>query len=198
MSTRRLLRHVLFRKGPQDKVSDEVLPLGLKKSRAESACIAHEDSNEPAVNNNQQSATVATFTPPPKTHEPFSLGAIAEETGPYGPDTITPIDTASLTETLNSLNLETSAFSTRELIHATLEEAKIATDLHVDTIDTTLALLDALKGFSATISKLRKETLEKKQACEEKMAMLNAVGRAVEGMTFAGEVHEQFAAEDVD
>mgnify|MGYP004507284499 CR=1 FL=1 len=187
MSARSLLRDI-FRHGPRDKVSEDALPPGSRKSAAEFAGVAMSNECETTIPGNKQSAPLSTFTSPPKTPEPFGLEDIAEEDVI---DTPSPIETASLTETLASLDLEISTFSTRELVHATLDEAKTAASSHLDTINTTLLLLEALDGFSATISELRKEMLEKKQACEEKMVMLDAVERAVEEMTFAGELQEQ-------
>ncbi|KAF2633886.1 hypothetical protein BU25DRAFT_325588, partial [Macroventuria anomochaeta] len=176
MSTRNLLRHI-FRHSPRDRVTEDALPLGLRKSAPELSGVATDSEREPAVSKIKQSATSSTTTLPPKTPEPFGLEDIAEEDIV---DIPSPIETASLAETLASLDLEISTFSTRELVHATLDEAKTAASSHLDTINTTLALLGALDGFSATISALRREMLEKKQACEEKMVMLDAVERAVE------------------
>ncbi|KZM21970.1 hypothetical protein ST47_g6856 [Ascochyta rabiei] len=166
------------------------MPLGLGKSRTKLAGMSvHDDPELGGIYNNQQ-PFIKTFAPPPRTPEPFGLQDIAEENNI---DTPSPIDTASLTETLTSLDLEISTFSPLELVHATLDEAKTSVEDHFDTIQTTLALLDALDGFSATISELRKEMLEKKQACEEKMVMLDAVEREIEGTYFAGESHEDNA-----
>ncbi|KAF1365450.1 hypothetical protein EJ07DRAFT_171372 [Lizonia empirigonia] len=191
MSTRDLLRQVFSHRW-RDKTSKSTLPLGLDESRKESAHVVVGNTPEPKVSYNQQITTADTFAPPPKTPEPFGLEDIAEE---ESTDTPSPVDTASLTETLTSLDLESNSFSTREIIYATLDEAKMAVRSHLDTIDMQLALLDALDGFSATILELRKEMLETRQACEEKMGMLNAVGRALEGMIFAGELHEQVGAD---
>lgn len=91
---------------------------------------------------------------------------------------------------LASLKVEISIFSTCEFIHATLDEAKTAAACHLNTINTTLALLEALDGFSATILELRREMLEEKQRCEEQLTILNAVERAVEDLNFAGEAQE--------
>lgn len=193
MSTRDLLRHV-FRHRRRDKISKGALPLGLDESRKESAhVVVGNNTPESKVFSNQHTPTSAeTFAPPPKTPEPFGLENIAEE---ESIDTPSPVDTTSLTETPTSRDLEINSFSTREIIYATLDEAKMAIRSHLDTIDTQLALLDALDGFSATISELRKEMLKSQQACEEKMGMLNAVGRALEGMIFAGELHEHVHAD---
>lgn len=184
MATRNLLRHI-FRHGPRAKVVEDALPLGLKLQATE---LATNTACETAVAQNSQRAASSTLRPPPKTPEPFGLEDIAEEDAVDTPSTT---ETASLTETLASLDLEISTFSTRELVQATLDEAKSATSSHLDTINTTLALLDTLDGFSATISELRKEMLEKKQAYEEQMGTLDAVERAIKGLTFAGELQEQ-------
>lgn len=97
--------------------------------------------------------------------------------------------TASIASTLRSVDLQT--FSTRELILATLSEAKSANVGHLDTIDTTLALLGALEGFSATVGVLRDEMLDKKEIYEEKMGLLEHLQRAVECMQFGEEVGEK-------
>lgn len=183
MSTRNLLRHI-FRHGPRDKVDEDALPLGLKLHATE---LATNTACKTAVVQNSQRAAHTTFSPPPKTPEPFGLENIAEEDIV---DTSSANETASLTDTLASLDLELSTFSTRELVYATLDEAKSAVTSHLETISTTLSLLEALHGFSATISELKQEMLEKRQACEDQMGTLDAVERAIEGMIFAGELQE--------
>lgn len=192
MTARTLLRHI-FRYGPRDKVSQDALPLGLRKSITGLTGKANGNGLESATSYNETSTALSTFTVSPKTPEPFGLEDIAEEDVT---DIPSPIDTASLTETLASLELEISTFSTRELVHATLDEAKTATHSHLGTIDIMLALLDALNGFSATVSELKKEMIDKRQACEEKLGMLDAVERAVEGMIFVGETQVQDDEDD--
>jgi hypothetical protein len=75
------------------------------------------------------------------------------------------------------------------LLHSntTLYEARIATHAHLDSIDATLGLLDALDGFSATITVLKAEFKGRKEMCEEKMTMLEDIERVVEHMRFAEE-----------
>lgn len=186
MSTRNLLRQI-FRHGPRDRVDEDALPLELKLQAPQSI------TPESVTCHNTQRAPPNTRPPPPKTPEPFGLEDITEED-------IRP-NTPSVTEseTLAWLELEISTFSTHELIHATLYEAKSAASSHLDTINTTLPLLEALEGFSATIAELRSEMREKKQACEEQMATLDAVERSIERMAFAGESQErQHVDEHVD
>ena len=187
-SLRRVFRHV-----HQHRVSEDALPLGMKQTGTEFAVAATNHKRDTAVPENRQRATSSHLALLPKAPEPLGLEDIAEEDVADRPSSI---ETASLTETLASLDLEISTFSARELIHATLDEAKATVSSHLDTIDTTLALLNALDGFSETISELRKEMLDKKQACEEKMVMLDAVERAIEGMAFAGESQEQDVDDD--
>lgn len=179
MSTRNLLRHV-FRHSSRAKVADDALPLDYRV--AVSVDLATNNTSELG---GPGGTTDKVFVPHLKTPEPSRLENITEEefTG-----NLSPTSTLSFAETLSSLDLEISNFSTRELICAALDEAKTATLSHLDTIETTLALLDALDGFSATISELEKDMTEKKQVCLEKMKMLEAVDRAVESMTFNGEV----------
>lgn len=182
MLTRNLLRNI-FRHGPRERFNEDTLPLGLKLQVTEPTTnTTHETAN---YQNNQRSTTPNTRPLPPKTPEPFGLEDILEvDTRPN-----TPSVTES--EAFAWFELEISTFSTRELVHATLYEAKSAASSHLDTINTTLSLLEALEGFSATISELRGEMLEKKQACDEQMATLDAVERSLEKMTFAGKTPEQ-------
>ncbi|KAH7077577.1 hypothetical protein BKA63DRAFT_489142 [Paraphoma chrysanthemicola] len=93
----------------------------------------------------------------------------------------------SITETLAALDLDISNFTTRDLILSTVDEARLAIHSHIDTINTALALLDALDGFSATIAVLRDEMMEKSKACEEKLAVLQHVEWAVGQMQFEEE-----------
>ncbi|KAF3048790.1 hypothetical protein E8E11_009725 [Didymella keratinophila] len=186
MSTRNLLRHI-FRHGPRDRVNEDALPLGLKLQAPESTT---DTTRGTAIYQDTQRAAPSTRPPPPKTPEPktpepFGLEDIAEE------DTRPNTPSVTGSEILAWFELEISTFSTRELVHATLYEAKSAALSHLDTINTTLSLLEALEGFSATISELRSKMMEKKQACEEQMATLDAVERSLEKMVFAGEMQEQ-------
>lgn len=71
-----------------------------------------------------------------------------------------------------------------------MDEARLATHAHLDTINTTLALLDALEGFSPTIPVLREEMVLSKRVCEERLRMLDEAERAVEQMQFSSEEGE--------
>jgi hypothetical protein len=102
-------------------------------------------------------------------------------------------DEHSILETLSALSFDMQSYTTRDLILATLNEARTATHGHLDTINTTIALLDALNGFSATIAVLRDEMLAKKEVYEEKMSLLDDLERAVERMHFDGEILEKDA-----
>ncbi|KAJ8111903.1 hypothetical protein OPT61_g5612 [Boeremia exigua] len=187
MSARNLLRHV-FRHRLQERVSEDALPLGLKQTPAEVVGIDLNNEHEARTRANKERSTLNTSTFSRKTPEPFGLGGIAEE---LVVDTPSSTETASsLAERIDPLDLEINTFSTRELVQATLDEAKTAAVSHLETIDTTLALLGALDGLSTTISVLKEEMLAKKQACEDKMVLLETVERAVEGMVFAGEAQQ--------
>jgi hypothetical protein len=181
--TRHLLRYI-FRHGSRARTSADALPLGLKNPSPEFTSMAIDSGSKPVKSESKHDDHPRNFALSPNTPEPFGLEDITEE---EDGDTTSPTDTASLTKTLTSPELENDTFTTRELVHAALDEARVATLSHLDTIDTMLALLKALDGFSATILELMKEMLEKKQVCEDKTITLEAVERAVEGMIFAGE-----------
>jgi hypothetical protein len=174
-----LLRHI-FRHGAHSKVKHETI-------RAE----ANEPERPFAVAKPAETApqSLPPRATPPKTPEPHTvdvLPKIAEETrSDTAADTDEDTDTASVITVLAALDLDVSTFTTRSLLHATMDEATAATDAHLGSVETILALLDALNGFSATISVLREEMLEKKRVCEEKLAMLERMEVAVEKMQFS-------------
>ncbi|CAO2648154.1 Nn.00g090760.m01.CDS01 [Neocucurbitaria sp. VM-36] len=76
-------------------------------------------------------------------------------------------------------NVSDYNYTTHDLIHAMLDEAAIATSLHLDTIKTTLELLDTLEHFSPTVAVLREEMVQKKRVCEETLKTLEGVEAAV-------------------
>ncbi|KAH8726583.1 hypothetical protein GQ44DRAFT_725787 [Phaeosphaeriaceae sp. PMI808] len=98
------------------------------------------------------------------------------------------IDNDSIAEALATLDLDVSTFTTHDLVIAAIDEARNSLNEHIDTVDTTLALLDALKGFSATIATLKEEMIEKRMLCEGRLVVLEDVERGVSHMQF-GEGH---------
>lgn len=162
MPTKNLLRHIFRHSTPESTTADTIPPAHKPHTPAPTTKPAHNPSL-------------------PKTPEPFGLSDIKEE--PTRPNTPS---TASLS-TLSQFAQELHTFTPRELIDATLYEAKCAASSHLDTLTTTLAVLDALEGFSPTIKVLGEEMREKKRVCEEQVETLDAVGRCVAGMGRAGE-----------
>lgn len=194
MSTRSLLRQI-FRHGPRDTKIEDVRPLLTDQTTTERVSQAGNKSCDPAALEKSLRISSNQPMPPPSTPERFRLEGIAEEDAddtfkPIQHDIPSPTKTTSSVETITSLDPDLSTFSTCDLVNASIEEAKSAISAHLDTINTTLALLETLDGFSATITVLRQEMLEKKEACEDKMAMLYAVEQAVEEMVFTGEAQE--------
>jgi len=78
-----------------------------------------------------------------------------------------------------------SAITTRDLIYAAIDEATSATHAHLNTLETTLALLETIKGFSETVEVLRREMEEKKRACLVGIKELTGFEKGVEKMRFA-------------
>jgi hypothetical protein len=117
----------------------------------------------------------------PRQAPPTPLTCAAEE------DSDSEFD-AVLVDALSALDLDISTFTTRDLLQRTIEEAKRAVVWHLDTIRTTLALLEALNGFSPTITTLKKEMEETETACLEKLTKLEVVEIAVKAMQFGDEI----------
>ena len=197
MSTRSLLRHI-FRHGPREKTSEDGRPLLTDQTTTTSTkrgSPADNKGRDPVARKGSPRASSNHTMSPPSTPERFRLEGIVEEDSddvfkPVQHDNSSPAKTTSSIETITSLGPDLSTFTTRDLVNASIEEAKSAISAHLDTILTTLALLETLHGFSTTITVLRQEMLEKEEACEDKMAMLRAVEQAVEEMVFTGEAQE--------
>jgi hypothetical protein len=105
-------------------------------------------------------------------------------------DSPTSLRTTILPPRITPAVLDPTTFITRDLLYAAIDEATAATNTHLDTIETTLALLSALNGFSATIDVLKREMTEKKRVCGEKLGELESLEEAVEGMRFADEGYD--------
>ncbi|KAF1842226.1 uncharacterized protein K460DRAFT_420157 [Cucurbitaria berberidis CBS 394.84] len=171
MAPKSLLRYI-FHHGAYSNSSTDASPLKLSES----------PHTEPTENPKDAVSNPPTTRLPPTTAQEAVLGDIVE-----APNTDIDTDTHSITKTLTTLNLDIKNWETRDLIHATIDEARLATQAHLDTISTTLALLDALEGFSPTILVLRKEMEGKKLVCEGKLKVLQEVEGAAEQMHFGDE-----------
>jgi len=191
MAPKSLLRYI-FRHGPNGKSRDTAPPSPPKPTapystttvkpketiRYDQKVRTTEMPDSPLAYKHQRHPSVR-----PNSRASSTLEDIAEETSPSPSSSLH--STASIASSLHSIDVQ--SFSTRELILATLSEAKSANMGHLDTIDTTLALLEALDGFSATVDVLRDEMLDKKEIYEEKMGLLEHLERAVACMRFGEE-----------
>jgi hypothetical protein len=183
-----LLRHI-FRYGPHSKFKQDTL---LSKTD-------ERDGSSPVIKPAADASKVLSQDPlPPRTPEPPAvhvLPEITEETSPgaTGSPSIssstgsTVSDLASVVTVLASHApvIDPTTLTARDLLYAAIDEATSATNGHLDTLETTLALLGALTGFSATIEVLKQEMEDKKRACEAKLVELEGFEEAVEGMDFS-------------
>ncbi|KNG49913.1 hypothetical protein TW65_03330 [Stemphylium lycopersici] len=78
-----------------------------------------------------------------------------------------------------------STITTRDLVYAAIDEATSATHAHLDTLETTLALLETIRGLSETVEVLRREMKEKRKACQVAVKELAGFEEGVEKMHFA-------------
>jgi hypothetical protein len=90
---------------------------------------------------------------------------------------ITVLDTTAATPAIDPATL-----TTRDLLYAAIDEATAATNTHIDTLETTLALLQAITGFSETVEVLEREMQDKRRACDSKLAELEGFEEAIEEM----------------
>jgi hypothetical protein len=189
MAPKKSLLRYIFRHGPHTKARSE-------KSSAKQTSYTSRTTPEPHFT--QQHATPDGAPDSPLAYKSRSesrqsavLENIVEESGSDNGNDGSDVDSASLTGSLAALGFDIESFTTRSLVAASLDEARMGNHAHLMTIDTTLALLDALHGFSATIEVLREEMAGKRQVCEEKLAMLEDVQRAVGQMQFGDELIEK-------
>lgn len=96
-------------------------------------------------------------------------------------------DDVSMVEPFAALDLDIATLTTHELLTAAVREAKSSLHAHLNTVNTTLELLWALNGFSATITAMKGEMEATKEICEEKLKAIEDVERAVECMRFEEE-----------
>ncbi|KAF2023860.1 hypothetical protein EK21DRAFT_79988, partial [Setomelanomma holmii] len=183
MAPKSLLRHI-FRHGPRrsltssphDSACQSIKPPSLLKQVLSEADLPDSPLAYKSRPDSQQSSV---------------LEDIAEESNSDA-DTEVPIkrDNSLIAETLAALDLDISTFTTRDLILSTVDEARLAVHMHLDTISSTLALLDSLEGFSATIAVLKEKMVEKTRVCEGKLGTLDHVEWAVGQMQFGAEEQE--------
>ncbi|KAH9871570.1 hypothetical protein J1614_005825 [Plenodomus biglobosus] len=66
-------------------------------------------------------------------------------------------------------------YTTRELLDTSVFEAKLALQSHLNSLATTIALLEALDGFSQTITVMKSDMLTTQQECKAKLKMMQSV-----------------------
>jgi hypothetical protein len=185
MAPKGLLRYI-FRHGPHAKARAATKPPCAVSNEPKDTASA--TSNKPApyrkaTPSKDDSESPLTYKIRPDSQE-SQRSSILED---IAEEIVSDDDKSSSGETITPFEHNIQALGTRELLTATLYEARIATHAHLDSIDATLGLLDALDGFSATITVLKAEFKGRKEMCEEKMTMLEDIERVVEHMRFAEE-----------
>jgi hypothetical protein len=185
-----LLRHI-FRHGPHSKSQNSAVSLTNS-----SALMSETKSTAPDALLASQQCTLTCDAPESPLTKKTRLGSqdssrtdsrasiLDELAGGERSDVEASIsgvasDDGFMTATLDTLKLDTDlqTLTTRELLIASINEAKMATHAHLNTIRTTLGLLDALSGLSATIVVLRDDMLESIRECEERFGMLENLER---------------------
>ena len=196
MAPKSLLRYI-FRHGPNSKARTAAAPprSGAGIPASTPAPVSEPISpQKPAIPEDGPESPLA-YKSRSESRQSSVLEDIAEESSSDNDNNSSDVDKASIAETLAALDLDLDTFTTRGLITASVDEARMGNYAHLDTIRTTLELLDALNGFSATIDVLRDEMEGKKRVCEEKLAMLEDVCRTVAQLQFGEEEAEMTDAE---
>jgi hypothetical protein len=178
MTKKSLLRYI-FRHGPNSKPRNETSAPNSSPRTLENASAPMNELNgsQPPVVARKTHKPAFDFEFRSDSRQSSILEDIAEE-GSSGNDDASSSSAGSLA----TFDLDASPLSTDELLAATLNEAREAIHAHLDSLNTTLTLLDALEGFSATIPVLREEMEEKVKTCEEKIVALEDVEMMLEAL----------------
>ncbi|KAB2102851.1 hypothetical protein AG0111_0g8981 [Alternaria gaisen] len=179
-----LLRH-LFKHGPHARSKSHEQSL-LNNKAEKTAAITSENPSQ-------------TLSPPQTFKAPaiHVLPRITEEDSAPSATTPSPVissagstesDLLSITTVLD-INASASlpivgpaTLTTRDLVYAAIDESITAIGTHIDTLETTLALLQAITGFSETVEVLNREMEDKKRVCKMKLRELKGFEKAVEKM----------------
>jgi hypothetical protein len=78
--------------------------------------------------------------------------------------------------------VDPATLTTRDLVYAAIDESMTAIGTHIDTLEITLALLQAITGLSETVEVLNREMEDKKRVCKMKLRELKEFEEAVERM----------------
>jgi hypothetical protein len=206
MAPRSLLRHI-FRHGPYAKAHNAPTPSKARGNGPNdlSKTLKRSISQRHLVTPDSTPDSTLTYKLRSESRQSSVLEDIAEESEDLDEkasyhssetdytisETDSDMDKTSVADTLAALQLSLENFTTRNLVMAALNEARIATYAHLDTIETSLALLEVLEGLSATIAVLEEEMLEKREMCKEKLHMLEDVERVVARMQFGEETLDE-------
>ncbi|KAF2819006.1 hypothetical protein CC86DRAFT_432453 [Ophiobolus disseminans] len=184
MAHKSLLRYI-FRHGPNSKARTSTPPKSGSHTSANTK-ISFKEPNAPpkyAAPGDGPESPLA-YKSRSESRQSSVLEDIEEESISGNETNSSDVDKASITDILAALDLDIDTFTTRGLITASVDEARMGNYAHLDTINTFLALLESLNGFSETIDVLRVEMEGKKHVCEEKLAMLEGVCRTVAQLQF--------------
>ncbi|KAF7681321.1 hypothetical protein GT037_000297 [Alternaria burnsii] len=191
-----------------DLIDADTMPRGnllrhLFKHGSHARSKSHEQS--PIVKKAEEPATIAsedpsqTLSPPHTSRAPaiHVLPRITEEDSVPSATTPSPVvssagstesDLLSITTVLD-INapssppiIDPATLTTRDLVCAAIDESITAIGTHIDTLETTLALLQAITGFSETVGVLNREMEDKKRVCKMKLRELEEFEKAVEKM----------------
>lgn len=179
-----LLRH-LFKHGPHAR----------SKSHEQSPLV--NKAEKPAANTSENPSQTLSSPQTFKGPAVHVLPQITEEDSVPSATTLSPVissagstesDLLSITTVLDinasaSLPIiDPATLTTRDLVYAAIDESITAIGTHIDTLETTLALLQAITGFSETVEVLNREMEDKKKVCKMKLRELEEFEKAVEKM----------------
>jgi hypothetical protein len=179
MTKKSLLRYI-FRHGPTAKERNEIAALKDNPATREKTSTHNNEPQDcqPSAAAKETAEPAFDFDLRFDGRQASGLEGIAKEENNGDNDDAS----SSSTESVATIGFDASPLSTAELLAATLHEARDAVHAHLESLYTTLSLLDALEGFSATIPVLREETKEKMKTCEEQIVALHNVETMVEGL----------------
>ncbi|KAI8937294.1 hypothetical protein NX059_006502 [Plenodomus lindquistii] len=173
MAPKSLLRHVFRDLKPKIDQMRSPTKRGASPNRTPRA------SDEAGTNSH------ASETTPPAQSQPHVAGPAIPATISEESSAATTIHSHAAGDSRRSNTY--AAYTTQKLLETTVFEAKMALQSHLDSLTATLSLLDALDGFSQTITVMKRDMLKAKGECEEKFEMIEEIEDEVNGREFDSE-----------
>ncbi|CBX91009.1 hypothetical protein IAQ61_002475 [Plenodomus lingam] len=169
MASKSLLRHVFRDLKPKIEQLRSSNKHDTSAARSKAVAIANGKNEKTYMNAPALDATPFAHSTP-QVLAPTVLNDISAEPGAV---TVNMDDDSRENSIFESFGF--TQYTSRELLDTTISEAKLALQSHLDTLAMTIGLLEALDGFSDTITVMKRDTLRAQKECRERLSMIAGI-----------------------